>query len=148
MDGYASPRYNLIEKCFEQYEWAAEVVEAGVWRATFTAASEHEYGVFVVAAAEWVHFAVSPVVTGVEPACRGRLWDCLLRLNQQMRLAYFAVDDDDDVNLLVELPAAGFAYEHFAAALDQLTAAVDFLAGELQRMATDPAYHSPRLSSP
>lgn len=148
MDGYASVGYDLIEKCFERYEWAAEEVEADIWRATFTAASEHEYDVFVVADTEWVHFAVSPLVTGVEAACRGRLWDCLLRLNQQMRLAYFAVDDDGDVNLLVELPSAGFTCEHFAAALDQLTAAVDHLAGELQRMATDPAYHSPRLPSP
>ena len=93
----------------------------------------------------WVHFAVSPLVSGVVAACRGRLWDTLLRLNQQARLVYFAVDEDDDVNLLVELPAENFTYAHFAAAMDQLTAAVGYLADELQRLATDPAYHSPRL---
>lgn len=134
--------------CFARYEWAAEEVEPDVWRATFTTEQEREFDVFVVRDAAWVHFAVSPLVSGVEAACRGRLWDSLLRLNQQARLVYFAVDDNDDVNLLVELPANGFTYAQFAVAMDQLTAAVSYLADELQRMATDPAYHSPRLPSP
>jgi hypothetical protein len=145
MDGYAASARALMRDCFERFEWAAEEVEAGAWRASFTAVSEREYDLYVIVDEEWLHFGVSPLVTGVEPACRGRLWDTLLRLNQQARLVYFAVDEDDDVNLLVEYPAQDFTYTHFTAALNQLTAAVDFLAEELQRLATDPAYHSPRL---
>jgi hypothetical protein len=66
-------------------------------------------------------------------------------LNQQMRLVHFAVDEEGDVNLLVELPRQGFAFPQFASALETLTGYTDALAYELRRTAHEPGYHSPLL---
>jgi hypothetical protein len=94
---------------------------------------------------EWVHFAVSPFIARPEPACRPRLYEALVRLNQQMHLAHFAVDDDGDVNLLAEMLRRGFAFHHFAAALDALVGYTGALAADLARVATDPNFFSPRI---
>ena len=136
---------SLMDGYFERYGWAVEKPEPGIWRGSFATHRDDEFDLYVMVGEEWVHFAVSPLVAQPDPACQGRLFAALLRLNQQMRLVYFAVDEEGDVNLLAELPRRGFSYAHFEAALDALTGYTDTLAHELQRTAHEPEYHSPRL---
>jgi hypothetical protein len=138
----------LLEDYFARYGWAVEMPDEGIWRGSFAIERDEEFDLYVMANDEWVHFAVSPLVAAPDPACLGRLYAVLLRLNQQMRLVYFAVDEDGDVNLLAELPRPGFGYVHFASVLDALTAYTDALAYELQRTAHEPGYHSPVLPAP
>ncbi len=75
------------------------------------------------------------------PCCASR--SLLLRLNQELHLARFALDDDGDVNLVADTPLARLTYPVFAEIVDWLVSYVNQMAGELGRMAQDPDYHSP-----
>lgn len=146
---------------FAATDWCAERLEDGFWRAAFATDElpdleqfeefvqggfgslvEVEHDLYVMADAEWVHFAVSPFTPRPTPACAGRLYEALLLLNQKMVLAHFGVDAEGDVNLLVDLPVAGFERTHFAATLTLLVEYTQTLALELSRLAVDPAYRS------
>jgi hypothetical protein len=133
-----------VDRLFARYGWTAEEVEEGIWRSTFWTEREDAYDVYVMEGDEWLHFAVSPLVSRPAPACQGRLFATLLRLNQQMRLVRFAVDDEGDVNLLADTPRRSLAFPQFAGVLDALTAYTEHLAHELHRLGTEPDYHSPR----
>ncbi len=95
-----------IAACFERYEWTAERIEAGIWRTTFAVESEEDFDLYVMVSEDWVHFAVSPFVAAAPPGSEARVYAILLRLNQELRLARFALDGDGDINLLVDLPAS------------------------------------------
>ncbi len=137
-----------IDSLFAEYEWRAQQPEAGIWRAAFSTEREEDYDVYVMAGETALHFAVSPFVTRPDAACEGRINALLLRLNQQMPLVYFGVDDDGDINLLADLPLALVTFDGFAAILDALTEATESLAYEVRRLAHDPDYHSSLLSNP
>ncbi len=122
---------------FDNYDWHADELEPGIWRSSFATDAGGEFDLFVMAGEEWVHFAVSPFTPRPVDACRGRLFEALLILNQQMRLAHFGLDGDGDVNLLLELPTIGFDFAQFELALDTLGHYTEELGGELARLATD-----------
>jgi len=132
--------------------WHAEEIEPGVWRATFATERDDQFDLVVILGEEAVHFAVTPLAHVQEQADsaaahRARLFGGLLRLNQQMRLARLALDEDNDVNLIADLPRHGFDYAQFAQVVDLLTQYTDALAHEVRRAADDPAYYSPLLSA-
>jgi hypothetical protein len=116
---------------FHHAGWPAEEIEPGVWHSTFAGDTDAPYHLYVLAADEWIHFAVSPLlpgaVQGVAAGAAGDLHTALLRTNQGLRLARLALDDDGDVNLLADLPAAHASAALFAETLDLLAA----YAGEL-----------------
>lgn len=128
---------------FEQNEWGCEVVEAGVWRTTFAIDSEEEFDLYVLLAEDWLHFAVSPLLTAATVTDPARLSRILLRLNQELRVARFALDADDDVNLLADLPLAALDPAQFGQTLDLLVYYTDRLIADLRRVAADPDFHSP-----
>jgi hypothetical protein len=134
-----------IANYFQRYAWTYEEVDEDFWRSTFSTEREADFDLYVMPGEEWVHFAVSPFCAKPEPACHARLYEALLRLNQQMRLAHFAVDDDGDVNLLAEAPRRGFAYHQFAAILDAMVGYTSALAADVARVATEPNFYSPRI---
>jgi hypothetical protein len=124
-----------IERYFEQYEVATELLEPVTWRATFANESDAEFDLYVMVGEEWVHFAISPFISRpAAPEQAAKLWEQLLRLNQEVRLARFGLDDDGDVNLLAELPRRHFGYAEFALVLDELTHYANRLAPELERL--------------
>ena len=127
---------------FKRYAWTHEQVDAQVWRSTFATEDDEEFDLYVMVDETWVHFAVSPFLSQPPAEHQPRLLRILLRLNQQMRLVYFALDEDGDVNLLTELPMHGFAYAHFSAALDALVDYTNTLAHDLARIAHEPTFHS------
>ena len=119
------------------------LLEPGVWRASFTTEREEEFDLYVLVAEDWVHFAVSPLLPRPGASAALRLYALLLRLNQELHLARFALDDDGDVNLVADAPLARLTYPVFAEVVDWLVNYVNQLAGELGRMAQEPNYHSP-----
>ncbi len=130
---------------FDKYDWTADELEPGIWRSSFATDAGGEFDLFVMVGEEWVHFAVSPFTPRPVDACRGRLFEALLILNQQMRLAHFGLDGEGDVNLLLELPAEGFGFAQFSLALDTLGHYTEELGGELTRLATEAGYHSAKV---
>lgn len=134
-----------IAALFDQYEWAAEMVEPGIWRASFTTERDMDYDLYVMAAEGAVRFAVTPFVTRPDPACEGRVGALLLKLNPQIPYAYFGVDGDGDIMLLTDLPASLLNFEGFAAVVDALAQVTNALAYEIGRVAHEPGYHSALL---
>ncbi|MBK8045969.1 MAG: YbjN domain-containing protein [Anaerolineales bacterium] len=131
---------------FKRYEWGYVEVEGGVFRATFATETDDEFDLFVFVEDDWVHLAVSPLLTAASMVEPGALLPILLRLNQRLTAARFALDSDGDVNLLADLPVAGATYAAFAQILDLLTEYVGRLVGELRRAAGNPGYQSPLFS--
>ncbi|MFZ9887294.1 MAG: YbjN domain-containing protein [Myxococcota bacterium] len=108
-----------IESFFRTYGWQFDRPGEGHFRTGFVGESG-QYEIWVNLSEDWVYFAISPyverpVVDGVAQVVH-RL---MLRANHDLNLAKFALDQDGDVVLMVELPREGFAYSHFA---DSLTA--------------------------
>lgn len=136
----------IIAAYFQRGGWAAEELEPGVWRTTFATENEEDFDLYVLLAEDWVHFAVSPLLPVTGDRDPARLHAALLRLNQELRLARFAVDGDGDVNLLADLPLERISYAVFNAALELLVHYTNRLAGELRRTLADPHYHSPLLA--
>ena len=134
-----------IPEFFERYEWSCEEIEPGIWRASFADEREEEYDLFVAQTTEWLHFAVSPLTPRPKMECAISLHEIMLRLNQSLRLARLALDDEGDVALLADLPLEALQFAYFAAALDVLTGYARQLAGELSRVATQPGYRSPLM---
>ncbi|MBP7963481.1 MAG: YbjN domain-containing protein [Caldilineaceae bacterium] len=134
-----------LSELFNDYDWHADELEPGIWRSSFATDAGGEFDLFVMAGEEWVHFAISPFTPRPVDGCRGRLFEALLILNQQMRLAHFGLDGDGDANLILDLPAAGFTFEQFTLAVDTLVHYTEELGGELVRLATEPGFHSAKV---
>ncbi len=132
-----------IPEFFERYEWSCKEIEPGIWRASFADEKDEEYDLYVAQTEEWLHFAVSPLTPRPIDENKHLLHENLLRINQSLRLVRLAIDDEDDVALLADLPVHNLHFSHFAAALDALTSYTRQLGGELGRIATQHGYHSP-----
>lgn len=134
-----------VGEFFEQYEWAAEEVEPGVWRSTFTTESEEEFDLYVMVGEEWIHFAVSPLVTFGNAEDRPQLVAALLRLNQRLKMVRLGLDDEGDLNLVADAPLERFEFGDFALLVDLLAEYASGLAYEIQRSVDDERYFSPLL---
>lgn len=134
-----------ISAYFRRYAWANEPVEANIWRSSFATERDVEFDLYVMLGPDLLHFAVSPFVSQAAPECRLPLYDGLLRLNQQLQNAWFALDDDGDINLLASLPRRGCSYPLFAAMLDTLTGYTNLLAFDAARLASEPHFHTPLI---
>ena len=120
---------------FEHAGWPAEEIEPGVWRCVFADEAGAMYTLYVLAAEDWVHLAVSPLLRVEDPPAH--LLAALLRLNQDLRLARLALDEDGDVNLLADLPAAHSGPSLFGEMLELLAYYTDRLAPELRELAAN-----------
>ncbi len=131
---------------FEAYEWSASEVEPGIWQASFATEWEEDFDLYTMLSDEWLRLIISPVIARPAEDAAPRIATTLLRINQSMQLARFALDDDGDVCLIVDLPVEDLAYATFAAAMDVLLVAVQTLARALARMAANPTYWPPELA--
>ncbi len=132
-----------IGKLFERAGWSCTMPDTGLWQSSFFTDHEEEYDLYVMVVDDWVHFAVTPLLPPLPVAQTPRLYAALLRLNQQLRGAHFALDSEGDVTLIADMAARQLDERAFAEILDALVFYTERLAGELWRMATDPTYHSP-----
>lgn len=110
-----------VPSFFETYGWQFERQGPGLYRTGFVGDTGH-YDIWVRVGQHWVYFTINPYVERPEDephgACVQRL---LLEANHELNMAKFAVDDDGDVLLTVELPRIAFGYSHFADALTALS---------------------------
>lgn len=105
---------------FDRYGWRYERRDPTIYRTGFVGEAG-AWDVWVRSSTSLVIFVISPFVARPADVTPGPfLLRALLKANHEMNLAKFAIDDDDDVSLAVELPAEGFGYAQFADALTAL----------------------------
>ena len=128
-----------VEQFFEQYELPCSRAEDDtLWYADIAAAGEQfEFFLGLDDEEEWVYFTINPFVPTPDPDCLDNLSRHLARLNYDVTMAKFVIDDEGDVALTVELPAEGFLYAHFEAALAALSDAASESYDEVLNLSQD-----------
>ena len=105
---------------FDAYGWQYERRDSAVFRTGFSGESGH-YDIWLKVTDAWVYFAINPYVPLPAGGEHGETTlQVLLKANHELNLAKFAVDDEGDVLLSVEMPSEDFGYVHFAEALTAL----------------------------
>lgn len=112
---------NPIRSFLDRYEWSYETVAPDVLRVTFAGEDEREYDLYIAQSEAWLHFAVTPLTTRPTDGELTDLAPSLLQRNQQMRLVRLAIDDENDLTLLADLPLSALSYPAFATTLDALS---------------------------
>lgn len=112
-----------IEQFFDQHKMPCTRAEDDtLWYAEFTAGEEQfEFFVNLDEEKGWVYFTINPFVPTPDPDCLDNLSRHLARVNYDVTMAKFVIDDEGDVALTVELPAEDLTYTHFAAAVAALS---------------------------
>jgi hypothetical protein len=111
-----------VEDFLQRDGWYFERVPDGnvpTWRSGFRG-EVAPFRFYVRLTDNWVFFIISPFVLTGKAAATPELYRRLLRLNQDMTLAKFALDNDEDVVLTVEFPTESIDYSEFKDALDVL----------------------------
>ena len=110
-----------IPEYFQAYGWQFERSAEGVYRTGFVGDTGH-YEIWVRVTDQWVYFVINPYVNRSEDHEHGEeVLSLLLQANHEVNLAKFALDEEGDVLLAVELPSESFGYSHFADALTALS---------------------------
>jgi hypothetical protein len=127
---------------FEQYGWTYERVAESDFRTGFRG-DVSSFRIVVRLAGEWVYFSIAPfVVAPQDEECGRKLYKHLLKLNHEMNMAKFTVDNDNDVILTVELPSAALDYSEFSDALGALAYYADDNYARVFALAHMPEVHS------
>lgn len=119
-----------ISGYFDQYGWKYERRESSVFRTGFVGETGH-YDIWLKVTEAWVYFTINPYVTRPGKGHGSFTLTAMMRANHDLNLAKFAIDDDGDVCLAVELPVDGFCYPHFADALTALAHYADDWRGRI-----------------
>jgi len=128
-----------IEGFFEQHNTPYTRVEDDtLWYAEM-AAGEESFEFFVNLDEEegWVYFTINPFVPTPDLDCLDHLSRHLVRLNYDVTMAKFVIDDEGDVALTVELPIEDLVYAHFAAAVAALSNAAGESYDEVLNLSQD-----------
>ncbi len=106
---------------FSRYGWQYERRRSDLFRTGFV--GDHgQFEIWVRYAEPWIYFTINPFVDREdEQAHQSPVLDLLLRANHALNMAKFALDNDGDVSISVELPTEGFGYSQFADALTALS---------------------------
>lgn len=124
---------------FETYGWKYERKDTTIFRTGFAGDTGH-YDVWLKVTEDWVYFAINPYVPRPAGGHGTDTLQAMLRANHELNLAKFAMDDDGDLLLAVELPNEGFCYAHFSDALTALAHYADDYRGRIEdAMAADAA---------
>ncbi len=110
-----------VEEFLAKDEWPFERVDPTTWRSGFRG-DVNSFRFFVRLTENWIFFTIVPFVVGPksDQAALG-LYRHLLKLNREINMAKFAIDDDLDVVLTVELPTEHLDEGEFKDALDALS---------------------------
>src|SRR5262245_12446280 len=111
----------IVEEFLAKDGWPFERIDEHTWRSGFRG-EVNSFRFFVRLTDNWIFFTIVPFV--VAPRSDERALDLyghLLRLNREMNMAKFAIDDDADVVLTVELPIESLDESEFKDALDALS---------------------------
>jgi hypothetical protein len=110
-----------VEEFLARDGWPFERVDDHTWRSGFRG-DVNSFRFFVRLTENWIFFTIVPFV--VAPKQEGaalKMYRHLLRLNREINMAKFAIDDDSDVVLTVELPTENLDESEFKDALDALS---------------------------
>src|SRR5438045_1315093 len=110
-----------VEQLLALDGWPFERVDDHTWRSGFRG-EVNSFRFFVRLTDNWIFFTIVPFVVAprTEVAALG-LYRQLLKLNREINMAKFAIDDDADVVLTVELPTENLDEGEFKDALDALS---------------------------
>ncbi len=115
---------DTVEEYLRRDGWPCERVAEGnvpTWRSGFRG-EVAPFRFYIRLTDNWIFFIIAPFVLPPRDAgSAAALHRRLLRLNQDMTLAKFALDNDDDIVLTVEFPTQAIGYEGFKDALDALS---------------------------
>ncbi len=134
-----APTPEQIEALFDQLELPYTRDEDDtLWYTEITVEGE-PFEVFVNLDQEagWVFFTINPFVPTPDPDCEENLCRHLARLNYDVTLVKFVIDDEGDVALTVELPAEDLTYAHFATAVVALSNAAGENHDEMLNLSRD-----------
>jgi hypothetical protein len=128
-------KFDEVRACLEKDGWPVEVVSEVTMRSRFRSA-ERIYPVFVHLEPEYVNFAVIPFARLPPVAADGdELAMRLLKLNREMNMAKFSVDEDGDVILSVEYPLEDLDPSEIRDAVDVLSFYAEKYRAEVHAMA-------------
>ena len=110
-----------VEEYLAKDGWPFERVDDHTWRSGFRG-DVNSFRFFVRLTENWIFFTIVPfVVAPKNEQATLQLYRHLLRLNREINMAKFAIDDDADVVLTVELPTENLDASEFKDALDALS---------------------------
>jgi hypothetical protein len=110
-----------IEAFLKEQGWPVTRLAPNVLRSSFRGA-EVTLPLVVQLEDAWVKMTVVPIVRMPSDGAKAEaLYDRLLRLNAQIKLARFSLDEDGDVLLSVEFPSRELDASELRDALDVLT---------------------------
>ena len=110
-----------VEEYLAKDGWPFERVDGHTWRSGFRG-DVNSFRFFVRLTDNWIFFTIVPfVVAPKNDQCALQLYRHLLRLNREINMAKFAIDDDADVVLTVEMPTENLDESEFKDALDALS---------------------------
>ena len=134
-----------IDSYFEQYGWKYKRDEDGDWITGFRG-DVQSFRFFIRMTEHWIYFTISPfIVAPKDPVCAQRLHTHLMRLNRDINMAKFCLDQDMDVVLTVELPRESLDYSEFSDAIGALCHYADNHYLEIINLAQNPKAASPYL---
>ncbi|HEY7956093.1 MAG: YbjN domain-containing protein [Polyangia bacterium] len=110
-----------VEELMSNDGWPFERVDDHTWRSGFRG-DVNSFRFFVRLTDNWIFFTIVPFVVAPKHESQAlQLYRHLLRLNREINMAKFAIDDDADVVLTVELPTENLDESEFKDALDALS---------------------------
>jgi Putative bacterial sensory transduction regulator len=128
---------DTVETYFSEYGWTFETLGPGVWRTGFRGDYSF-FTIFLRLTDTWLYMTITPFVPAPEDReCRHHTYEAMLYFNREMNLAKFALDEDNDVTLTVELPVTGLSFEVFSEGLTALAYYADDSHPEMLEIAKD-----------
>ncbi len=115
-----------VARFFRRYGWTFDRLDEDTFRTSFRGKNA-AFVALVRVTEHWVVFTINPFVKAPDSGFGPVALKLLACANQQASLVKLGLDDDGDAFINVELPAEGFAYPQFAAALTGLTHSADTL---------------------
>jgi len=110
-----------VEEFLTKDGWPYERVDDHTWRSGFRG-DVNSFRFFVRLTENWIFFTIVPFVVAPKLESSAlNLYRHLLKLNREINMAKFAIDDDSDVVLTVELPTENLDESEFKDALDALS---------------------------
>lgn len=126
-----------VEDYLKQIDWKATRQDDHNWSTGFRG-DNATFTFYIRTTDFWIYFYL-PFPVKIQPAARAGVVEHLLRLNYQITMAKFLLDNDDDIGLTVELPNAALQVAEFEDAIRALCVYADENYVELVRLATDPS---------
>jgi hypothetical protein len=126
--------FDEVRACLEKDGWPVDVVSDVTLRSRFRS-GDRIFPVYVHLEPGYVTFAVIPFSRLPEDESGDVMADRLLALNREMNLAKLSVDEDGDVILSVEYPAADLDPSEVRDAVDVLSFYAEKYHAEVARLA-------------